>query len=364
MMLARRKEREYFDTSSDYGHLASKMGSEYLAKLLSKHLESVIRSRIPSILSLINKSIEELESELDRMGRPIAVDAGAQLYTILEMCRAFDKIFKEHLDGGRPGGDRIYGVFDNQLPAALKKLPFDRHLSLQSVKRIVSEADGYQPHLIAPEQGYRRLIEGALSYFRGPAEASVDAVHYVLKELVRKSISETQELKRFPSLQVELAAAANTSLEKFREESKKSVIRLVDMESAYLTADFFRKLPQEIERPVMTNSKNQAASTTPDQSVGEGHFRRIASNVSAYVSMVSDTLRNTIPKTCVYCQVRQAKLALLNYFYGQISKREGKQLGQLLDEDPALMDRRLDCAKRLELYKKARDEIDAVAWVR
>lgn len=40
----------------------------------------------------------------------------------------------------------------------------------------MSEADGYQPHLIAPEQGYRRLIEGALNYFRGPAEASVDAV--------------------------------------------------------------------------------------------------------------------------------------------------------------------------------------------
>ena len=76
----------------------------------------------------------------------------------------------------RPGGDRIYGVFDNQLPAALRKLPFDRHLSLQNVKKIVSEADGYQPHLIAPEQGYRRLIEGSLNYFRGPAEASVDAV--------------------------------------------------------------------------------------------------------------------------------------------------------------------------------------------
>jgi hypothetical protein len=38
MILARRKEREYFATSPDYGHLASKMGSEYLAKLLSKVL--------------------------------------------------------------------------------------------------------------------------------------------------------------------------------------------------------------------------------------------------------------------------------------------------------------------------------------
>lgn len=76
----------------------------------------------------------------------------------------------------RPGGEKIYSVFDNQLPAALKKLPFEKHLSMQNVRKIVSEADGYQPHLIAPEQGYRRLIESSLVLFRGPAEAVVDAV--------------------------------------------------------------------------------------------------------------------------------------------------------------------------------------------
>lgn len=76
----------------------------------------------------------------------------------------------------RPGGARIYGIFDYQLPGAIRKLPFDRHLSLESVKRIVSQSDGYQPHLIAPEMGYRRLIEGSLYLFRGPAEASVNAV--------------------------------------------------------------------------------------------------------------------------------------------------------------------------------------------
>lgn len=363
MIVARRKEREYFATSPDYGHLAGKMGSEYLAKLLSKHLESVIRSRIPSITSLINKSIEELESEMDHLGRPIAVDAAAQLYTILELCRAFDRIFKEHLDGGRPGGDRIYGVFDNQLPAALRKLPFDRHLSLQNVKKVVSEADGYQPHLIAPEQGYRRLIEGSLSYFRGPAEASADAVHFVLKELVRKSIGETQELKRFPTLQAEIAAAANEALERFRDEGRKTVIRLVDMETSYLTVEFFRKLPQEVEKAGNPGNSGNTASQAVDR-YSDGHFRRIGSNVSSYVGMVSETLRNTIPKAIVYCQVREAKLSLLNHFYTQIGRKEAKQLGQLLDEDPAMMERRLQCAKRLELYKAARDEIDSVSWTR
>ncbi|KAK4848264.1 hypothetical protein QYF36_011075 [Acer negundo] len=89
MIVARRKEREYFATSPDYGHLASNMGSEYLAKLLSKHLESVIRARIPSITSLINKSVEELESEMDHLGQPMAVDAGirASSSLIRRRCR-------------------------------------------------------------------------------------------------------------------------------------------------------------------------------------------------------------------------------------------------------------------------------------
>ncbi|XP_074263125.1 phragmoplastin DRP1E-like [Silene latifolia] len=357
MIAARRKEREYFATSRDYSHLASRMGSEYLAELLSKHLESVIRARIPSITRLINKTIEELEAELDRLGRPVGIDAGAQLYTILELCRAFDKVFKEHLDGGRPGGSRIYGVFDHQLPAAMKKLPFDRYLSLQNVRKVVSQSDGYQPHLIAPEQGYRRLIEGALNYFRGPAEASVDAVHFVLKELVRKSIAETQELKRFPSLQTEIAGATIEALERFRNESRKTVIRLVEMEASYLTVDFFRKLPQEIEK-----SASPAASNMDQYS--EAHFRRIALNVSSYIHMVADTLKNTIPKAAVHCQVKEAKHSLLNLFYSQIGKLEAKQQGMLLDEDPVLMERRQQCAKQLELYKAARDEIESVSWAR
>nr|GLL32316.1 dynamin-related protein 1C [Ipomoea trifida] len=357
MMYARRKEQEYFESSPEYGHLAHKMGSEYLAKLLSQHLEVVIRQRIPGIIALINKTIDELNAELDRIGRPIGVDGGAQLYTILQMCRAFDRIFREHLDGGRPGGDRIYGVFDNQLPAAMKKLPLDRHLSLNNVKKVISEADGYQPHLIAPEQGYRRLIDGCLGYFKGPAEASVDAVHFILKELVRKSIAETEELKRFPTLQSDIAASANDALERFRDESRKTVLRLVEMESSYLTVEYFRKLQSEPEKNPNTNQNSSNTDRYTDH-----HLRKIGSNVSAYVNMVCDTLKNTIPKAVVYCQVREAKRSLLNKFYSDVGRREKEQLGKMLDEDPSLMARRESIAKKLELYKSARDEIDSVAW--
>ena len=95
-------------------------------------------------------------------------------------------------------------------------------------------------------------------------------------------------------------------------------MRLVDMEASYLTVEFFRKLPQEMEK-----AGNPANQATPNvDRYGEGHYRRIGSNVSSYISMISDTLRNTIPKAVVYCQVREAKLSLLNHFYIQIGKKE------------------------------------------
>lgn len=41
-----------------------------------------------------------------------------------------------------------------------------------------------------------------------------------------------------------------------------------------------------------------------------------------------------------------------------------KQLSSLLNEDPAVMERRASLAKRLELYRNAQAEIDAVAWAK
>ncbi|XP_041003550.1 dynamin-related protein 5A [Juglans microcarpa x Juglans regia] len=355
MIAARRREREYFATSPEYRHLTDRMGSEHLGKMLSKHLETVIKSRIPGLQSLINKTITELEAELNRLGKPIASDAGGKLYAIMEICRTFDQIFKEHLDGVRPGGDKIYSVFDNQLPAALKRLQFDKHLSMENVRKLITEADGYQPHLIAPEQGYRRLIEFSLVTIRGPAEAAVDAVHAILKDLTHKAIGETMELKQYPTLRSEVANAAIESLDRMREESKKATLQLVDMEIGYLTVEYFRKLPQDIEK-----------GGNPTHSVfdryNDSYLRRVGTNVLSYVNMVCASLRNSIPKSVVYCQVREAKRGLLDHFFTELGKKESKQLGKLLDEDPAIMQRRSNLAKRLELYRSAQEEIDAVAW--
>lgn len=47
---------------------------------------------------------------------------------------------------------------------------------------------------------------------------------------------------------MEVSSAAIESLDKMRDESKRATLQLVDMECSYLTVDFFRKLPQDVEK--------------------------------------------------------------------------------------------------------------------
>ncbi|GLU00817.1 hypothetical protein SLE2022_181570 [Rubroshorea leprosula] len=93
-------------------------------------------------------------------------------------------------------------------------------------------------------------------------------------------------------------------------------------------------------------------------------WQQSGSTVLSYVNMILASLRHYIPKSIVYCQVREVKRSLLNFFFTELGKKESKQLAKLLDEDPAVIQRHTSLAKRLELYSSAKAEIEAVAWAK
>ena len=57
-------------------------------------------------------------------------------------------------------------VFETRLTVSIRALNFSKLLESENVKRVVEEADGYQPHLVAPEMGYRRLLQECLILFK------------------------------------------------------------------------------------------------------------------------------------------------------------------------------------------------------
>ena len=48
------------------------------------------------------------------------------------------------------------------------------------------EADGYQPHLVSPEFGLRRLVQDAMDLIMEPTTTAVRRVHLLLVEAARR----------------------------------------------------------------------------------------------------------------------------------------------------------------------------------
>ena len=104
-----------------------------------------------------------------------------------------------------------------------------------------------------------------------------------------------QELKRFLTLQAEIAAAGGEALERFREESKKTAVQLLDMESSYLTGFLQKTSPRGRER-----RKPCWASRHTYRPVHRGALQEDRLKcVLFYVGTVSETLKTTIPKAVI-----------------------------------------------------------------
>ncbi|GKD34532.1 dynamin-like protein 6 [Tanacetum coccineum] len=63
-------------------------------------------------------------------------------------------------------------------PDRIKQHPLDKHFDLQNVKRIMLEADGYQPYLISLEKGLRSLIKGELEMAKEALRLCVDEIPF------------------------------------------------------------------------------------------------------------------------------------------------------------------------------------------
>ncbi|KAK7301388.1 hypothetical protein RJT34_12251 [Clitoria ternatea] len=79
----------------------------------------------------------------------------------------------------------------------MKQLPLDRYFDINNVKRIVLEADGYQPYLISPGKGLRSLIKGVLELAKEPSRLCVEEYFIIeAKQDANKRKQSTKPLKR------------------------------------------------------------------------------------------------------------------------------------------------------------------------
>lgn len=222
----------------------SKLGRVALVETLAQQIRNRMKVRLPNLLSGLQGKSQSIKDELVKFGDQMVNSAEGTKALALELCREFEDKFLEHLTTGEGGGWKVIASFEGKFPDRIKQLPMDRHFELKNVKRVVLEADGYQPYLISPEKGLRSLIKGVLELAKEPSTLCVEEVHRVLVDIVSKAANSTPGLGKYPPFKQEVIAIATTALDGFRTESKNMVIALVDMERVYVPPQHFIRLVQ------------------------------------------------------------------------------------------------------------------------
>ncbi|KAH7519749.1 hypothetical protein FEM48_Zijuj08G0070200 [Ziziphus jujuba var. spinosa] len=237
----------------------SKLGRIALVDALAQQIRNRMKIRLPNLLSgyklfqnaewltayikLQGKS-QIVQDELVRLGEQMVQSAEGTRAIALELCREFEDKFLQHITSGEGSGWKIVASFEGNFPNRIKQLPLDRHFDINNVKRIVLEADGYQPYLISPEKGLRSLIKGVLELAKEPSRLCVDEVHRVLVDIVSAAANATPGLGRYPPFKREVVAIASAALDGFKNDAKKMVVALVDMERAFVPPQHFIRLVQ------------------------------------------------------------------------------------------------------------------------
>ncbi|XP_039039669.1 dynamin-2B-like [Hibiscus syriacus] len=222
----------------------SKLGRIALVDTLAQQIRKRMKVRLPNLLSGLQGKSQIVQDELVRLGEQMVETAEGTRAIALELCREFEDKFLQHIATGEGSGWKIVASFEGNFPNRIKQLPIDRHFDLNNVKRIVLEADGYQPYLISPEKGLRYLIKGVLELAKEPARLCVDEVHRVLIDIVSAAANATPGLGRYPPFKREVVAIASSALDGFKNEAKKMVVALVDMERAFVPPQHFIRLVQ------------------------------------------------------------------------------------------------------------------------
>ncbi|XWS20696.1 hypothetical protein CRYUN_Cryun31cG0124900 [Craigia yunnanensis] len=222
----------------------NKLGRVALVDALAGQIRNRMKLRLPNLLSGLQGKSQIVQDELVRLGAQMVSTAEGTRAIALELCREFEDKFLQHITGGEGNGWKIVASFEGSFPNRIKQLPLDRHFDINNVKRIVLEADGYQPYLISPEKGLRSLIKGVLELAKEPSRLCVDEVHRVLLDIVSASANATPGLGRYAPFKREVVAIASAALDGFKNEAKKMVVALVDMERAFVPPQHFIRLVQ------------------------------------------------------------------------------------------------------------------------
>lgn len=240
IMQAKLAEKIFFQSHPIYAPYAAKMGSPYLAEILSTMLMEHIHDVLPSIRSNLATQLTDIQKQLSTLGPQLGEgddSNGVLLHLLISYASAFSDAIE-----GRPqpsiatkelaGGARISFIFHDKFGRELEKMDPFESLGSDEIRTALRNATGHRTPLFIPEFAFEMLVKRQIRLFLKPSLACVDLVYDELTHLAE--LAESPELARFHRLRAEISNCTLKLLREHKIPTIEMVQNLIDMEMSYI----------------------------------------------------------------------------------------------------------------------------------
>ena len=178
-------EREFFRMNPAYRNIASRCGTQFLAKTLNSTLMSHIRDRLPDIKARLNTLMGQTQQELASYGTDSFTGKEHRGSLILSLMTRFATSFISSIDGTSSeistkelcGGARIYYIFNSVFGNSLETIDPTQNLSALDIRTAIRNSTGPRPSLFVPELAFDLLVKPQIKLLEIPSQRCVELVY-------------------------------------------------------------------------------------------------------------------------------------------------------------------------------------------
>ncbi|KAI9809002.1 MAG: hypothetical protein M1825_002291 [Sarcosagium campestre] len=240
---ALRSEADFFRHHPAYRNMASRCGTQFLAKSLNSTLMTHIRDRLPDIKARLNTLMGQTQQELASYGDMQFSGKEHRGSLILQLMTRFATSFISSIDGTSSeistkelcGGARIYYIFNSVFGNSLETIDPTQNLTVSDIRTAIRNSTGPRPSLFVPEMAFDLLVKPQIKLLEIPSQRCVELVY---EELIK--ICHTcggNELARFPRLQGKLIEVVSDLLRERLGPTSTYVESLISIQRAYINTN-------------------------------------------------------------------------------------------------------------------------------
>ncbi|CAH0405826.1 unnamed protein product [Chilo suppressalis] len=236
-------ERKFFLSHPSYRHIADRLGTPYLQRVLNQQLTNHIRDTLPGLRDKLQKQLLALEKDVDQYKHFRPDDPSIKTKAMLQMIQQLQTDFERTIEGSGSaqintnelsGGAKINRLFHERFPFEIVKMEFDEKELRREIAFAIRNIHGIRVGLFTPDMAFEAIVKKQIARLKEPCIKCVDLVVQELSNVVRFC---TERMSRYPRLREETERIIMSHVRSREQQCKDQLLLLIDCELAYMNTN-------------------------------------------------------------------------------------------------------------------------------